>query len=213
MCRAGAPKSRQATARVPLRGNVGRSSTSQIAGLAVSCKVNGDYGKKVTGDITRHHSSPKVALPTVTSDSSAQMEQAEQMVQGGPTLRVEWMAKEDATPPGFEMTLRLDLSCESQGGSMGVTEDSELVNSPSPVGQRGEQGPPPSQGNLEPAERFEFDKLENMLLALTGNITKGFAVSEANQGQIRSACESLEKKFWSSELKPLKSQWSLSKEN
>ncbi|KAJ1204985.1 hypothetical protein NDU88_000420 [Pleurodeles waltl] len=181
--------------RVPLRGNAGRASNSRIAGLVVSCKVKGAYSKKVTGDITRHHSSSKVALPSVTSDSSAQMEQAEQMVQGVPTLQVEGMAKEDAMPPGFEMIPQLELGCNSQGGSMGVTEDSEMVNSFSPGRPRGEEVPLPSQGNLELAEQFESDKLENMLLALTGNITKGFAVPEANQGQIRLACESLEKKF------------------
>ncbi|KAJ1087927.1 hypothetical protein NDU88_001086 [Pleurodeles waltl] len=114
-------KSRQATGRILLRGNTGRASTRLIAGLAVSCKLDGDYGKK--------------------------MEQTEQMVQGGPALRVESMEKEDVTPPGFEMVPRLELGCNSQGGSMVVMEDSDLVHSLSPGGPMGVVGPPLPLGN------------------------------------------------------------------
>ncbi|KAJ1106047.1 hypothetical protein NDU88_003450 [Pleurodeles waltl] len=41
----------------------------------------------------------------------------------------------------------------------------------------------------------EPSALENMLTSLTESIKKGFLTSEANQAEIRSACESLEKKI------------------
>ncbi|KAJ1206863.1 hypothetical protein NDU88_002256 [Pleurodeles waltl] len=50
-----------------------------------------------------------------------------------------------------------------------------------------------SLDNQAPAEALGPNTLGNMLASLTDKINKGFAISEANQGEIRLACELLEK--------------------